>query len=756
MLCYKWLSLALTLAQFGPCLPSMHNCNTENLERSFVRPQRVKLGAVRSLLVVREELMLTLPLKSGQLKSDIDNQDNSLADTGPQFLDGPYEATVPEMSAEGTSVIQVTATDPTGARLLYSIPPEQPYFSVEPTTGVVRTFYPMDRETQAQSFVVVHARVGQTGGRSATTTVTINLSDVNDNPPRFQQKRYEMYVSEAAPVGTILGKIMADDSDIGENAAMDYVIEGDTPLVVRIVTNNETQEGTVILNKRVDYENQRIYIIKVKGINRHIDKRFLKYGPFEDTTVLRIRVEDVDEPPIFISEEFVMEIDEGDMNASFVGIVSARDPDNANSPIRYSIVHSKYSKRLFSINAHNGTISITKPLDREVAAWHNITVAATESRNPKQLSKVNVYIHVLDVNEYAPEFSNYYETYVCESARSGQLIQTISAVDKDESMEDHHFFFYLSEEVTNSSGFAVEDNQNNTASIIATRNGFHHREQFLFALPILIADNGSPPLTSTSTLTVIVCDCDQQPNIQSCRYGAILFSMGISVQALVAVVACLLIILVFILAVVALRQQTKQSLFHEKGEAFRENIVKYDDEGGGEQDTEAFDISALRNQTVLREHKPRRNITTQIHSLYRQSLQVGPESAVFREFISQKLEEANSDPDVPPYDSLQMYACEGTGSTAGSLSSLESSSSDLDESYDYLPELESHFKHAKRIGGSAKREVTKEEVRRKMGMEWRKQWLTKWRVVEKNGVEQERNQRDDEDHSQEEGRYVMP
>lgn len=53
--------------------------------------------------------------------------------------------------------------------------------------GVVRTAYPMDRETQDQCFVVIQARVGEAGVPTATTTVTINLSDVNDNPPRFQQ-----------------------------------------------------------------------------------------------------------------------------------------------------------------------------------------------------------------------------------------------------------------------------------------------------------------------------------------------------------------------------------------------------------------------------------------------------------------------------------------------------------------------------------------------------------------------------------------
>ncbi|NWI35031.1 CAD19 protein, partial [Sula dactylatra] len=149
---------------------------------------------------------------------------------------------------------------------------------------------------------------------------------------------------------------------------------------------------------------------------------------------------------------------------------------------------------------------------------------------------------------------------------------------------------------------------------------------------------------------------------------------------------------VFFLAIVTIRQQRKKSPFSEKMEEFRENIVRYDDEGGGEEDTEAFDISALRTRTVMRTHKPRKNVTTEIHSLYRQSLQVGPDSAIFRQFISEKLEEANSDPSAPPYDSLQTYAFEGTGSLAGSLSSLGSNMSDVDQSYDHLTDWGPHFK----------------------------------------------------------------
>ncbi|GAA6106282.1 uncharacterized protein LOC113644125 [Tachysurus ichikawai] len=120
-------------------------------------------------------------------------------DNPPVFEDGPYSATVSEMANIGTSIVQVTATDaddPTygnSARLVYTLVQGQPHFSVDPQTGILRTAVPdLDREAQDQYLVVLQAKDmgGHLGGLSGTTTITVKLTDVNDNPPHFTQSEY--------------------------------------------------------------------------------------------------------------------------------------------------------------------------------------------------------------------------------------------------------------------------------------------------------------------------------------------------------------------------------------------------------------------------------------------------------------------------------------------------------------------------------------------------------------------------------------
>ncbi|XP_053570854.1 cadherin-7 isoform X2 [Bombina bombina] len=561
--------------------------------------------------------------------------------------------------------------------------------------GIIRTALPnMDREAKDQYLLVIQAKdmVGQMGGLSGTTSVTVTLTDVNDNPPRFPRRSDQYYVPESLPVGATVAKIKAADPDVGPNAEMEYkIVDGDGNGVFKISVDKDTQEGVVTIQKELDYETKTSYTLRIEAANKHVDTRFLSVGPFMDTTTIKINVEDVDEPPVFSSRLYTMVESEAAKLGTSIGTVTAHDPDVTNSPIRYSIDRNTDLERFFNIDATSGLITIAKSLDRETSAVHNITVLAIESQNPSQIGKGFVAIHILDINDNAPEFAMEYETNVCENAPPGQAIQEISAVDKDEPSSGHWFYFSLPPEAANLN-FTLQDNKDNTASILTKRSGFRRQDQSVFYLPIVIVDSGSPSLSSTNTLTIRVCDCDADGVAQTCNAEAYILPAGLSTGALIAILACVLTLLVLVLLIVTMRRRKKEPLIFDEERDIRENIVRYDDEGGGEEDTEAFDMAALRNLNIIRDSKTRRDVTPEIQFLSRPSMRSAPDNFIFREFIWERLKEADVDPCAPPYDSLQTYAFEGNGSIAESLSSLESNSSNSEQNYDYLSDWGPRFK----------------------------------------------------------------
>ncbi|XP_019377032.1 PREDICTED: cadherin-10 isoform X3 [Gavialis gangeticus] len=547
---------------------------------------------------------------------------HDINDNEPTFPEEFYTASVPEMSVVGTSVVQVTATDAddpsygNSARVIYSILQGQPYFSVEPETGIIRTALPnMNRENREQYQVVIQAKDmgGQMGGLSGTTTVNITLTDVNDNPPRFPQNTIHLRVPESSPVGTAIGSVKATDADTGKNAEVEYrIIDGDGTDMFDIMTQKDTQEGIITLRKPLDYETRRLYTLKIEAENTHVDPRFYYLGPFKDTTIVKISVEDIDEPPVFSRSSYLFEVHEDIEVGTIIGTVMARDPDSASSPIRFSLDRHTDLDRVFNIHSGNGSIYTSKPLDREISQWHNLSVIAAEMNNLKDTTRVPVYVRILDVNDNAPQFAVFYDTFVCENARAGQLIQTISAVDKDDPLGGQKFFFSLAAVNPN---FTVQDNE------------------------------------------VIV----------------VLFA--------------------------ALKRQRKKEPLILSKEDIRDNIVSYNDEGGGEEDTQAFDIGTLRNPAAIEDKKLRRDIIPETLFIPRRTPSA-PDNTDVRDFINQRLKEHDIDPSAPPYDSLATYAYEGNDSIAESLSSLESGTTEGDQNYDYLREWGPRFnKLAEMYGG---------------------------------------------------------
>uniref|UniRef100_A0A671Y1L6 Cadherin-10 n=1 Tax=Sparus aurata TaxID=8175 RepID=A0A671Y1L6_SPAAU len=629
---------------------------------------------------------------------------HDINDNAPKFAKEIYFASVPEMSEVGTSVVTVTASDAddqtygNSAKLVYSILQGQPYFSVDSENGTIKTALPgMDREVKENYQVVIQAKdmAGQMGGLSGTTTVSITLSDVNDNS-------FRVTAVESTEIGGAIGRIKADDPDVGRNAEMEYSIVGGHDMF-NIITDQTTQEGVIVIKKALDYESKRDYEFRVEVRNTYLDARFIHGLQFKDYATVKVTVEDVDEPPVFTRNPYIIEVHEDTAAGSFVGVVSARDPDADNKPVKYSIDRHTDLERLFNIDSVNGTITTLKALDREMSKWHNISVVATEINNPRQTTRVPVFIKVLDVNDNAPEFAMSYDTFVCENVKAGQLIQTISAVDTDEPLVGHKFVFTIS--ATNPN-FTIVDREDNTANILTRRGGFSRREMSMYFLPVVISDNDYPIQSSTSTLIVRVCACDSRGNMQSCNPEVLPFSDGLTTGALVAILLCVIILLMIVVLFAALRRQRKKEPLIISKEDVRDNVVSYNDEGGGEEDTQAFDIGTLRNPEVMDANKLRRDIIPEMLFPFRRTSPIKDNTDV-RDFINGRLQENDTDPTAPPYDSLATYAYEGSGSLAESLSSLESAATEGDHDYDYLSNWGPQFKKLAEmyIGKSPDRET---------------------------------------------------
>lgn len=647
---------------------------------------------------------------------------HDINDNEPHFSKEVYTGSVPERSDIGTSVIQVTATDAddsmygNSAKLVYSISQGHPYFSVDPNTGVIRTALgpgDMDREQREHYQVVIEAKdmAGQRGGLTGSTVVNITLTDVNDNPPRFTQSIYQFRVPESFKAGAPVGRIKATDRDIGRNAEMYFtIVSGDGMDMFDISTNKDTQEGVITVSKPLDYERKQSYTVEIQVQNTQVDPRFMSTGS-KDMATVRISVEDVDEPPLFDKASYLMEVKEDAALGAAVGSVSAVDPDGTRSPVKYSIDRRTDMDRLFNVHPGNGSIFLLRSLDREETAWHNISVIATEFNNPRQSSHVPVYIRLLDINDNAPTFATVYETFVCEKTKAGQPIQTVSAVDADEPSTGHKFFFSLAPEGAYRSNFTVRDNGDNTAGILTRRASYSRLHQSIYLVPVVITDGDYPMQSSTGTLTVRVCTCDRNGNMELCNAEALSSSPGLSTGALIAILLCAIILLMIVVLFTALKRQRKQEPLIISKEDVRDNVVSYNDEGGGEEDTQAFDIGALRHPdaaAVLEESaKQRRDIIptdTLLYSAHRRPAPSAPslimppvnmgsrDNGDVREFINQRVLENDCNPTAPPYDSLATYAYEGAGSVAESLSSLGSASSEAEQDYHYLSDWGPRFR----------------------------------------------------------------
>ncbi|KAF7220284.1 cadherin-5 [Nothobranchius furzeri] len=602
-----------------------------------------------------------------------------------------YNGSILERSMKGTTVVKVSATDaddPTtpNGELRYSLtsPGDTSSFEIDPITGVISCkINTLDRESQRQYVLVVKAQDmrGMASGSTATTSVTIVIDDINDNLASFTKKMYSIEVPENHKLNEKIGTLELKDEDEIKNKKPTFTIQSGYKDAFSIQLNDD-KDGNLLLKKPLDYETRSNYVFIVE-VND--DVRF----PADNSKTAVTRAEvtlivvDVDEPPVFSQSTYIFSALEEQMLRN-IGKIQARDPDQASRSIKYSILDKDCP---IDIDPFTGQLSTLRKLDRELQPTHEFQVRAQEHPDGLE-SLVKVKINVQDVNDNTPELV-VDEIFVCENDMRNMVIGTLRASDKDEQMSTFSFSF-----ASHNSNFSIRDHGNNTADIIVRQGPFSLEDPNDYSVDVRISDGGQPIQTSVTKLSIKSCRCDARRIPTQCKASS--RKMGVSVHALIAILLCILTILVIVILFVMRKRYQKDSLASMKNSGeIHEQLVTYDEEGGGEMDTNGYDVSILTsacNDGSLLRHP---DCLTHPYAMVQKPHHHTQPTACkgdMAAMIEMKKDEADHDRDGFPYDTLHIYGYEGPESLAGSLSSLETSSSGSNLDYDFLNDWGPRFK----------------------------------------------------------------
>ncbi|NXN86745.1 PCD23 protein, partial [Bombycilla garrulus] len=371
------------------------------------------------------------PRRRGRLRVSVRVLDEN--DNAPAFSRGEYRARLREDAPPGTAVCRLRATDPdlgANGEVRYAINRRQSdpdgYFAVEERSGVLRIRRPLDREERALHRLVVEARDGGAqpeGGLSAQAFVRIEIEDINDNQPVFEQDIYMTSISSHTQPGTEIINVLATDRDSGIFGVVTYKIcSGDPHGKFSI----DPQFGIIRTKKQLDHEAQSEYTL-------HIAAEDCGSPPLMSSLMLTVgQSRDVnDNSPSFTSSplSYVME----DVEVGFlVHHIIAKDPDEGrNGQVTYHIVSGNENKA-FVLDKITGLLTTAQFLDHEVQEHYSLTVMAVDDGSPALSATQVLTIVVLDVNDETPAFlKQLYETAVHENRDPGEFVIRVEAVDRD-------------------------------------------------------------------------------------------------------------------------------------------------------------------------------------------------------------------------------------------------------------------------------------------------------------------------------------
>ncbi|XP_028823418.1 protocadherin-15-like isoform X3 [Denticeps clupeoides] len=421
----------------------------------------------------------------------------------PRFPLQTYSLEISEAMRIGAILLNLQATDREMDPITYQIVSGdvQQVFNLSRTIGLLLLAKPLDRETTDQYRLIVTASDGHPGGVS-TATVSIVVTDVNDNDPVFDLTLQRNFTVQEEQTNVFVGQVRATDLDAGQNGEVHYRLL--TNMALFTINSN----GSIYTAVPLDREKRNMYDLMVEASDGAVDPR-------RTTITLLVEVTDInDNSPVFSQASYIVNVTENTPSGTVILQLQAFDAD-LDSNVTY-LIKTKAARQLFSVNPLTGALSVLQAMDYEVlqaemGAVYTFEVEALDQGGVLPPGIATVTVRITDMNDFSPFFTQpLYMGLVAPNAEKGTVITTVLAKDQDPpGTAASRVRYRVDHDQSPYSGSLFDVNED--SGRITTKVNLNEVPGTTFKLVVVAFDDGEPVKTNTTLVEITVLQPSRIP-----------------------------------------------------------------------------------------------------------------------------------------------------------------------------------------------------------------------------------------------------
>ncbi|NXF87334.1 PCDGA protein, partial [Eubucco bourcierii] len=430
---------------------------------------------------------------------------------------GQLRYSVPEEMPKGSFVgdvakdlgLQKTAIPDSGVRILDR--GRTQYFSLHGKTGHLVTAERIDREQLCESEQCMLRCELIVEGKMQVYEIEVEITDINDNAPSFEEQETRLRISEITASGSRFPLPEAHDPDAGPNSLQSYELSGDDHFSMAVQAGpGADRRPELVLVKELDREEAAFHELVLRARDGGEPARM-------GTATIRVSVLDAnDNAPVFSPAEYAVRVPEDVPVGSTLLTVTATDADEGlNGRVKYSFHKmSRRASEIFHLDSETGDITVKKHLDFEEISSHEFQLRARDGGELSDTAEVK--ITVTDVNDNRPELTITSQlSEISEDAPQGTVVALLHVQDRD-SGANGQVRCSLDAGVP----FQLQTSRGSYYSLVTTRQ-LDREMVSQYNVTVRAADGGSPPLWSSTVLTLRVLDVnDNAPVFSEASYSA--------------------------------------------------------------------------------------------------------------------------------------------------------------------------------------------------------------------------------------------